>query len=90
MVGNQVLGPLSDPGEVAYTEFGTSQRRSEHQPRRVGERTGAPGQLSCGGRVKPNGPEDLGLVEVEAEKVAAVIIHSNILTYVAMCRLYAR
>jgi hypothetical protein len=84
VVRDEVLGALGDPGEVADAELIRScQRRRQRQPGRIAERASPLGDKTSRRRFEPGAANRLRLLEVEAEKVAAVIDrHENILTAV--------
>jgi hypothetical protein len=84
MVGDEVLGPLGDPGEVADAELGgLGERGGERQPGWVGEGTSPLGRDPGGRRIKPRLADRFRLRKVEAEKLASIIgRHPDILTLV--------
>ena len=80
---DEILRALRDPGEVADAElFSLTERRSEHEPGRVGERSGLACGALCLGKREPLQPEPLGDLEVEAEQLAAIGCHMDILTII--------
>jgi hypothetical protein len=90
VVGDEVLGALRDPGEVADAELlDLAQGAGEHEPGRLAESRSASGNTLCLARIEPASAESLGHVEVETEKIAAVVGHENILTLVEMFSLHA-
>ena len=83
-MGDEVLGPLGDPGEIADAELVRArQRGGDGQAGRVGERTRLLRQSRGSNRVQALVAQPLGLLEVEAQEVAAVVRHDVILTSVA-------
>src|SRR4051794_20422347 len=85
MMGDEVLGSLDDPGEVADAQLAAvSERGGDRQPGRITEGLGS-GRRRLGnlGR-KPAAAQGLGAWEVEAQKVATLIAHNDILTSVGM------
>jgi hypothetical protein len=85
VVGDEVLGALRDPSEVADTELlDLAQSAGEHQPCGVCERSSASGGAFGLAHVEPAGAQSLGHFEVKTEKLAAVVCHRYILTFVEM------
>ena len=83
MVGDEVLGALDDPGEVADAELlSLEQRRGNCQPCRIGKRM----CLAGGGlrfmHLESPDSQPLRGRQVKAEKIAAVIGHEIILTLI--------
>ena len=82
---DEVLGTLDDPGEVADAQLvGVEQRRGKRQARRIGEPLCSRGRdFSRAGGETPLS-EPLGRRKVEAEQIAAVFGHENIVTDVRL------
>jgi hypothetical protein len=78
MMGNEVLGALHDPGQVADAEFiNVAQCCSNRQPSGIGERPRSTGSgLGCT-LVEAAETDAFRGWQIEAEKVAAVIAHTN-------------
>src|SRR5439155_21935936 len=77
---DEVLGALDDPGEVAHAELvGVEQRCGKRQTRRIRESLRPRGRDLRGAGGETPVPEPLGRRKVEAEQVAAVVGHENIL-----------
>ena len=87
MVGDEVLGPLGDPGEIADAQLVRArQRGGDRQARRIGERARLLAEPRRSSRVQALAPQPLGLLEVEAQQVAAVVGIDVILTLlVTLC-----
>ena len=82
-MGDEVLGALDDPGEIADAELAAgAQRKREHQSRRVAERAEALRERACLPLRRPHGPDCFRLRQVETEQIAAIISHDNTLTHV--------
>jgi len=81
---DEVLRALGDPGEVADTELvRPRERRRQCQPRWIGKSTRSLGRKPSYRRLEPRASDRLGLLQVEAEKIATVIArHEDILTFV--------
>ena len=83
MVGDQILGALHDPAEVAHAQLTAApQGERERQPGRVAEGVVGPGQEFGGvlGRALGAQPRALGGIDVQELPV----FHSDILTDVGM------
>ena len=77
-MGDEVLGALADPGEVADTELAAlAQRERDPQPGRVAERTEALRELARLPLRRPRGPDRFRLRQVEAEQLAAIVRHKE-------------
>src|SRR5207244_6303467 len=76
-----------DPGEVADAQLvRLAECRRQHQPGRIRQRACL---ARCDIRLfasKPVLAQSLGHLQVQAEKVAAIVSHTNILTFVPTCR----
>ncbi len=85
MVRDEVLRPLGDPGQIADAQLiRPGQRRRERQSRRIGKSMRpARGRLRYVS-VETVRAETLRHVKVEAEKIAAVAGHLNILTGIGL------
>src|SRR5436190_11139456 len=77
---DEVLGALDDPGEAAHAELArVEQRCGKRQTRRIRESLRPRGRDLRGAGGETPLPEPLGRRKVEAEEVAAVVGHENIL-----------
>jgi hypothetical protein len=88
VVGDEILGAFSDPGEIADAELVPFTKRGyEREPRRVGEHTCAGGSALSVRRVQAVLAQRFRTVKIETEKVAAVVRQTVILTSVDTFRL---
>src|SRR3954447_16007417 len=84
-MGDEVLGSLRDPREVAHAQLvGTGQCGSDRQTCRVGQGPCLLSESLCRDRSQTLVTQALGLLEVEAQEIAAVVGHWVILTPVAI------
>ena len=83
MMGDEVLGPLGDPGEVADAELAAlAERKSQHQPGGIAKRAEPLCKHACLELRRPHGPDSLGFPQVEAKQIATILPHTYILTSV--------
>jgi hypothetical protein len=81
MMGDKRLRAFSDPGEVADTQLARlEQRRRQHQAGRIRQRARLPRRDIRAVECKPLLAQPLGDLQVQAEKVAAIVSQTNILT----------
>ena len=83
MMGDKRLRTFRDPGEITNAQLARfEQRRRQHQPSRIRQGARLPRRdISLLWR-EPLLAQPLGDLQVEAEQVAAIIDHANILTFV--------
>lgn len=85
MMRNEVLGTLNDPGKVADTQLvGVEQRRGKRQARRISKPLRSPSRSLSPASRDPPSPESFGRRKIEAQQIATIIGHTNILTPVRM------
>ena len=79
VVGDEVLRALGDPGEVADTRSSSTPASAAATVRRVGSASARAWSARRAARfwVQPLEAQALGLLEVEAEEVAAVVGHAH-------------
>ena len=78
VVGDEVLGALADPGEVADAELTTfAQCERDRQPGWVAERAEALRELTRLPLGRSRGPDRLRLRQVEAEQLTTIIRHTK-------------
>jgi hypothetical protein len=83
MVGDERLRALRDPRKVTNTQLARlEQRRRQHQTSRIGQRARLPRRVFRLSGCEPFIAQPLGDLQVEAEKLAAILVHTNILTLV--------
>lgn len=88
VVGDEVLGALDDPAEIADAELlCLGQSAGEGQPCRVGEGSRAAGSELGSSGVETLTPDSLGDLKVETQQIAMVVSHLDILTCIVVFRL---
>lgn len=82
---DQVLGALGDPGQIAHAKLLTlAQRRRQRQTRRVRDRPCPLGGNPSSLPIKPPAANLLSPRKVYTQKVAVIVSHKLILTYIDM------
>jgi len=85
VVGDEVLGALTDPGQVAYAQLAAAAKRGRDlEPGRISQRGGRAGGALRRLTRRPGEPQLLGARQVEAQQFAAVISHLVIIAIVDM------
>ena len=85
VVRDEVLSTLDDPGKVTDAQLvRVEQCRSKRQPGRIGKRVRLPCRRLRHGRVETPDPQSLGRREVETQKIAAIVGHDHILTFIGV------
>ena len=84
MVGDELVGPLADPRQIADAELASlAQGERDLQARRIAEGLRPLGRRAQSLGLEPGGTHRLGLREVEAEQLTAIgNAHAHILTNV--------
>ncbi|HSI82008.1 MAG TPA: hypothetical protein VK919_15310 [Solirubrobacterales bacterium] len=73
-MGDQVLGSLEDPGEVADAELvAVGQDRGDRQPRRIAERLRLTGEMPGFGDRDSVAAKRFRLRQIETQQVAAIL-----------------
>jgi hypothetical protein len=77
----RILGALDDPSEVAYAELvARAERDRNRQPGRISKRVETASERSCFPLGQSRRTKRLRIQQVEAEEIAAIVTHEDVLT----------
>ena len=86
MMRHEILRALADPREIAHAELvRVEERGGQRQPGRIRDGSSSLCRLPCDRWIETFAPQRLGDRQVEAEKLAMVVGHEDILMDVDVC-----